>query len=260
MRADVFLVENGYAESRTRASRLIEQGCVEIDGKVISKPALDVSFGEHDIVVNNTDRFVSRGGIKLEEALDTFCIDVKGKTCIDVGASTGGFTDCLLQRGACKVYAVDSGRGQLHPRLLGDDRVVNIEGYNARSLSRDELGMFDIAVMDVSFISQTLIHPALASILSIGGIFISLIKPQFEAGRSAIGKNGIVKSPKDREMAIAKVLSSARACGFEALGLAVSPIKGGDGNIEYLACFKRTDSTAADDLVGAEIIKGIARK
>ena len=259
MRADVFLTEYGYVESRTRASKLIDRGCVAIDGKTLSKSSTDIPDGEHEVVISNTDRYVGRGGLKLEAALNSFDIDVLGKRCIDVGASTGGFTDCLLQSGAREVYAVDSGRVQLHKSLISDKRVVNIEGYNARELSRGDFGTFDLAVMDVSFISQTLIHPALSSLLLSGSYFISLIKPQFEAGRSAIGKNGIVKSEKDREKAIYRVIDSARSCGFRTIGLIVSPIKGGDGNVEYLVCFEKQDGIPTDT-VSAELVKQIARK
>ena len=260
MRADVFLTERGYVDSRTRASRLIDQGCVLIDGKTVLKASTDISDTEHDVVISNTDRYVGRGGLKLEAALESFKIDVCGKKCIDMGASTGGFTDCLLQNGAREVYAVDSGRGQLHKSLLSDNRVVNIEGYNARELSKDNFGSFDVAVMDVSFISQTLIHPAISSVIMPESVFISLIKPQFEAGRSAIGKNGIVKSAKDRENAIHRVIESARLCGFRTIGLIVSPIKGGDGNVEYLACFERTDTDHAEEVVTAQMIKQLVSK
>ena len=260
MRVDVFLTEHGYVESRTRASRLIEEGCVVIDGKTVSKPSFDIPLGEHDVIISNTDRYVGRGGLKLEAALECFNIDVQGKRCIDVGASTGGFTDCLLQKGAREVCAVDSGRGQLHKSLIGDPRVINIEGYNARELSVCELGSFDIAVMDVSFISQTLIHPALSTILPCGSVFITLIKPQFEAGRSAIGKNGIVKASKDREGAINRVLDSARLQGFKAVGLTVSPIKGGDGNVEYLACFEKTNGIVTADAVTEKQVKQTVSK
>ena len=246
MRADSFLAQNGYIESRTRAARLIDEGKVLIDGKKISKASEDIADGEHTVEITETDAYVGRGGLKLEFALKHFNIDVTQKKCIDVGASTGGFTDCLLQNGAGFVYAVDSGRGQLHRKLLDDVRVVNIEGYNARELSRDELGVFDLAVMDVSFISQTLIHKALSGVLDEGAIFISLIKPQFESGRSALGKNGIVKNSKDRENAINKVLQSAAMNNFEAIGVVNSPIDGGDGNREYLACFVKKEQCRTD--------------
>ena len=177
-----------------------------------------------------------------------------------MGASTGGFTDCLLQNGAAHVCAVDSGRGQLHARLLADERVRSVEEYNARELKCEDFGCFDVAVMDVSFISQTLIHPALSSVLSGGATFISLIKPQFEAGRSALGKNGIVKNAKDREIAVTRVINSADACGFELVGAIRSPIKGGDGNVEYLACFvKKTTDDGVNLLCGRVDIKSLCK-
>lgn len=259
MRADVFLSQNGYAESRTRAARLISEGKVLIDGRVLQKASDDIPDGEYTVEITENDAYVGRGGLKLEAALGQFEINVAGKRCIDVGASTGGFTDCLLQNGAKEVYSIDSGRGQLHPRLLSDERVVNIEGYNARELSRDELGEFDIAVMDVSFISQTLIHKALSSVLDDGAIFISLIKPQFESGRSALGKNGIVKSAKDRENAINKVLESALANSLEPIGLINSPIDGGDGNREYLACFVKRDGSVIKNRIDQKSITEISR-
>ena len=259
MRADSYLTVNGFVESRTRAARLISEGKILIDGKKIAKPSEEIVDCEHEILITEADAYVGRGGLKLEAALEGFGIDVSGKRCIDVGASTGGFTDCLLQNGAATVYAVDSGRGQLHSSLLSDPRVVNIEGYNARELSSYELGIFDIAVMDVSFISQTLIHPALATVLRDGAVFISLIKPQFEAGRSALGKNGIVKNKKDREAAILKVVESAGICGFELSGLKNSPITGGDGNREYLALFiRKKDGSPINTVIDRRLIASVA--
>ena len=226
IRADVFLTEGGYAESRTRAARLIEEGKVIIDGRVISKSSEKISDGDHDVTITQKDRFVSRGGLKLLAAIEAFGIDVSLKRCIDIGASTGGFTDCLLQFGAQSVVAIDSGNGQLHQSLKDNERVHSVEGYNAKNLGRAEFGVFDVAVMDVSFISQTVLHKNVADVLDAGAIFISLIKPQFEAGRSALGKNGIVKLPKDRERAVERVLESAEACGFDVFGVIPSPIEG----------------------------------
>ncbi len=234
MRIDVYLVEKGHCESRNRAARLIGEGKILLDGKKVSKPSETVCDGEHLIEITEAERFVGRGGLKLEGALECFKIDVEGKRCIDVGASTGGFTDCLLQHGAAHVCAVDSGRGQLHPKLIEDIRVTSLEGFNARELSPEEFGRFDIAVMDVSFISQTLLHAPIFSVLNEGGTLISLIKPQFEAGKSALSKNGIVKKAADRESAIRRVIESAEICGFEVTDLIPSPIEGGDGNREYL--------------------------
>jgi 23S rRNA (cytidine1920-2'-O)/16S rRNA (cytidine1409-2'-O)-methyltransferase len=200
---------------------------------------------------------VGRGGLKLEAALNAFPVRVEGLVMADIGASTGGFTDCLLQKGAARVYAVDAGHGQLHPRLLADDRVRSAEGMNARSLTPADLrrleaewqvshgetavndftGTVDGVVMDVSFISQTLLHPALAGLLREGGFMITLIKPQFELTKSALNKQGVVKQERDRKAAVDRVLTSAAACGFEAVSVIPSPIEGGDGNREFLAYF-----------------------
>lgn len=260
MRADIYLVENNFAESRTKAGRLISEGKVTLDGRIISKPSEDISEGDHTVEISEQDRYVGRGGLKLEAALEHFGIDVKGKRCIDVGASTGGFTNCLLQRGAASVCAVDSGRGQLHKRLLDDLRVTSVEGYNARELDPDKFGSFDIAVMDVSFISQTLIHPALKNVLLDDAIFISLIKPQFEAGKQALGKHGIVKKGPDRREAVIRVINSAALCGLEPLGVINSPIEGGDGNREYLACFVKRENLGNFDLDKVNIVKNNIKK
>ncbi len=242
MRADIYLTENKHCESRSKASRLIYEGKVLIDGRTVEKPSFEVSIGAHKVEITETDKYVSRGGLKLEYALDAFNISVASLRCIDIGASTGGFTDCLLQRGADSVCALDSGSGQLHPKLLADERVRNIEGFNARELT-ENFGIFDIAVTDVSFISQTLIHKGISRVLPIGGIFVSLIKPQFEAGKSALGKGGIVKDPKDREFAVKRVIESAALFSLELKDITRSPIKGGDGNRELLAVFVKREGS-----------------
>ena len=235
MRLDVFLVEAGHAPSRESAKRLIESGLVTLDGKVITKPASHV---EGEPVVNIVlPRYVGRGGEKLEAALQAFGQDVTGLRALDIGASTGGFTDCLLQHGAREVVALDAGIGQLHPTLRKDGRVKNIEKYNARYLNVNDTGIVDVAVLDVSFISQTLILPQIPAVLGEGGKLISLIKPQFEAGRGALNKQGVVRHPKDRLFAVSRVLEAARAVGLMPGGLMPSPILGGDGNEEFLALF-----------------------
>ena len=259
MRADLYIVSRGMAPSRTLAQKLIAAGAVTLDGRPVEKPSLDIPEGEHTLTVAETDeaRYVGRGGLKLEAALDAFRIDVTGLTLVDVGASTGGFTDCLLRRGARRVYAVDAGHGQLHPTLRTDPRVVNAEGVNARNLTPAQLASFDPSarnpdgtpfdgvtdggVMDVSFISQTLILPALRTVIRPGGRLVSLIKPQFECGPAALSKKGVVTRDRDRQAAVDRVTSSAAACGFALNGLILSPIRGGDGNVEYVACFLRTD-------------------
>ena len=263
MRADLYLTREGYADSRTLAQKLIAEGAVTVDGRPLRKPSEEISEGAHTVLVAATaeTRYVGRGGLKLEAALAAFPVDPAGLTVADIGASTGGFTDCLLQRGAARVYAVDAGHGQLHPRLLADPRVRSAEGVNARGLNPDMLrkieedwqrahaeaaaaeevfdGRVDGIVMDVSFISQTLLHPALASILREGGWMITLVKPQFELTRSALNKQGIVKQEKDRRAALDRVRSSAAACGFEVVSVIPSPIEGGDGNREFLAYVKK---------------------
>lgn len=259
MRADLYLVQNGYVSSRTLAQKLIADGAVVLDGRVLRKPSEEIGEGLHTVAVEDTadTRFVGRGGLKLEAALHAFSIDPTGLILADIGASTGGFTDCLLQKGAAVVFAVDAGHGQLHPKLLEDARVRSAEGMNARSLTSADLlaveqtwraahpdapasgfsGKVDGLVMDVSFISQTLLHPALASVLKEGGWMVALVKPQFELTRSALNKQGVVKQEKDRKAALDRVLTSAAACGFEAVSVIPSPIEGGDGNREYLAYF-----------------------
>ena len=240
MRLDLYLFERGCVSSRESAKRLIEEGLVTVNGTVVTKPAKDI-IGEPVISVTEK-KYVGRGGEKLEAALSLFGIDVSGKRALDIGASTGGFTDCLLQQGAAHVVALDAGTGQLHPRLLADSRVTNIEKYNARALQRQDVGEADIVVMDVSFISQTYILPQIPSVLAENGIAVTLIKPQFEAGRAALNKQGIVRAQKDRIRAVARVLDAAVLCGLSPVGLAPSPILGGDGNEEYLAYFVRSES------------------
>lgn len=240
MRLDVCLLEQGLVASRTEAKGLIIEGKVTVSDKVITKPSFEV-LGEEKITVDRSEkRYVSRGGLKLEAALDSFDIDPQGRFTIDVGASSGGFTDCLLQRGAARVIAVDSGYGQLAPSLRENNRVTVIENYNARYIKpRDFEFTPTLAVMDVSFISVKLIIPALIACLADGGDFVCLIKPQFEVGKGGLGKGGIVKDEKLRREAVEDVISFASLAGFEHLGLIESPIKGGDGNIEYLAHFRK---------------------
>lgn len=247
MRLDVYLNENNMCESRKKASDCIKEGLVRVNGRVVIKPAFDVSEGDTVEIVGDTCPYVGRGGYKLEGALKMFGVDVSGAVCIDVGSSTGGFTDCLLQHGASKVFAVDSGKDQLHERLRSDPRVVCMESCNARGLTPADIGQLcDVAVMDVSFISQTLLHEGVASVLKDGGLFISLIKPQFEVGKSGIGKNGIVKDEKIRRSACTKVVEKALEYGFVNVGIIDSPIAGGDGNREYLALFRLEKQKGGD--------------
>ena len=231
------MTEKGLAESRSRAQAMIAEGFVLLNGKTVKKPSAAVEDTDSVTVVERL-RFVSRGGEKLLGAIKEFSPEITGKVCVDIGASTGGFTDCLLQHGACKVYAVDSGTDQLHPSISGDPRVVKMEKTNARAITWETLGeRCDIAVMDVSFISQTLLYPAIKSVLKENGHLISLIKPQFETNAKALGSGGILRDEKARKKAVDNVLKEAEAQGLKLISLIPSPITGGDGNTEYLAYF-----------------------
>ncbi len=235
----MYLTQNEYTESRKKASDSIKAGNVFVDGKCVTKPAFEVTDDSLVDFKGESIIYVGRGGLKIEKALKEFSIDVSGYTCADIGSSTGGFTDCLLQNGALKVYAIDSGTNQLHDKLRNDKRVVCMEGVNARHIKHDSLGeKCDIVVMDVSFISQTLLYENVKEIIKNNGLFVSLIKPQFEAGRENIGKNGIVTNEKVRLSVCEKIINTAKEYGFKNLGITDSPINGGDGNKEYLALFK----------------------
>ena len=242
MRADIYLFSSGNAKSRQNAKILIESGNVIIDGKKITKPALEIDeLTEHKVEIINKSRFVSRGGEKLDFALEKFNVCVLDAICIDIGASTGGFTDCLLQKGAKLVYAVDSGHSQLDPAIENDKRVISIEKFNAKFMKKDDFPlMFDIAVMDVSFISQTLIHSSVNEVLKDDGVLISLVKPQFECGKNALNSHGIVKKASHHKDAIFKVIDSALLCGFSCMDIIRSPIEGGSGNVEFLIYLKKS--------------------
>lgn len=248
---------HGFAESRERAKRMIAAGGVLVDGRVIQKPAEEISEGEHSVTVSNEEKYVGRGGYKLEGALDAFGIDVSKKVALDIGASTGGFTDCLRQRGAARVIAVDAGEGQLAKKLCEDAGVISIEHLNARNLTRADIGgmTVDLIVMDVSFISATYIIPRFYDLLAAGGEAICLIKPQFEVGRSMLGKGGIVKDPAAHRFAIERVLQSGRENGMIPTGLIPSPILGGDGNREFLV---RLQKDGQKDLsLGSDTVRRI---
>ena len=239
MRVDVYLAASGRTQSRKKAQDLIAAGAVRIDGALVKKSSENVDENlPHHIEIEQVFKYVSRGGMKLEAALDAFRINVSHKKAVDVGSSTGGFTDCLLKRGVGGVTCVDSGVGQLHESLRADPRVTVREQFNARLLDESVTeGLCDLGVMDVSFISQTYLLPNLASVLRDGGELVTLIKPQFEAGKAALGKNGVVHNGAYRYLAVKRVLESAIGAGLDPVGLIPSPIEGGDGNKEYLAYF-----------------------
>lgn len=236
LRLDQLLVDRALADSREQAKRLILAGEVTVEGIPHPKPGQKVSETAV-IAVRERPRHVSRGGLKLEGALDAFGIDVEGRVGVDIGASTGGFTDCLLQRGAVRVHALDVGTNQLAWKLRQDPRVVSRERFNCRDLALADVGEpAGIVVIDVSFISLTLILPAACSVLAPGGDLVCLVKPQFELAREDIGKGGIVRDPALHARAVAKIESFVTSClNMAWRGVIVSPITGTDGNREYLA-------------------------
>jgi 23S rRNA (cytidine1920-2'-O)/16S rRNA (cytidine1409-2'-O)-methyltransferase len=231
-RLDVLLVERGLAESRAQAQRLIRAGLVRVADQVTDKPGARVAVGV-EIAVQARPRFVSRGGEKLDAALERFGLDVTGAVAADVGASTGGFTDCLLQRGARRVYAIDVGYGQLDWRLRKDPRVVVLERTNVRYLESLPEPV-DLVTADVSFISLGLILPVVVRWLRPGGRVVALIKPQFEAGRREVGRGGVVRDPVVRRVVLERVVGAAAELGLGLHGLMISPLRGPAGNVEFL--------------------------
>ena len=241
IRLDQLLMEKGLAESREKARRLIMAGQVLVDGQPAPKPGHTLS-PDREIVLKEVERFVSRGGEKLEGAMEAFNLDLTGKVCLDIGSSTGGFTDCMLQHGAAKVYAVDVGKGQLHWKLREDPRVVVMEEVNARYLTQADIPeLADFSSIDTSFISLTNILPAVKGILKPDGEIVSLIKPQFEAGKEEVDKGrGVITDPVIHEAVISKIRKfGTETLGLKWLGFTTSPLKGPKGNIEFLAYWKK---------------------
>lgn len=239
-RLDVELVNRGMVESRERAKAYIMSGIVYVDGEKALKAGDKVKDGVSIEIRGSTLPYVSRGGLKLEKAIDVFELDLNDKVCVDVGASTGGFTDCMLQNGASKVYSIDVGYGQLAWKLRTDDRVVNIERTNIRyldmSVFKDEI---DFSSIDVSFISLKLVLPVVYEFLSNNGYVVALIKPQFEAGREEVGKKGVVREKPIHKKVILNCLEYAKTSGFSIENLDFSPIKGPEGNIEFLVLLSK---------------------
>jgi 23S rRNA (cytidine1920-2'-O)/16S rRNA (cytidine1409-2'-O)-methyltransferase len=240
VRLDRLLVDRGLAESRTRGEALILAGRVRVAGKERVTPGTSVAPDAEITVEEPEHPWVSRGGVKLAKALEVFGLDPRGLVCLDVGASTGGFTDVLLAHGGSKVYAVDVGYGQLHARLRGDPRVVLREKVNARFLSEAEVPEpVGLAVVDVSFISATLVLAPLVKLLAEDARVVVLVKPQFESRRGEVGKGGIVRDEAVRARSVSRVVAAAEALGLTPLGVVPSPIAGAEGNVEYLAAFRR---------------------
>ncbi len=239
MRLDNLLVERGLFPSREQAQRAIMAGEVKVGTRVAAK-ASEFLLADAEVAVKSAPKFVGRGGLKLEGALDFFDVDLAGKVALDIGASTGGFTDCLLQRGAKKVYAVDVGHDQLAWKIRNDPRVVVLEKVNARSLSRKEIPEdVDLCVIDVSFISLTLILPNAFELVRANGVILALIKPQFELERSDVGRGGIVREAELHEKAKRKIASFVEAAGNVVVDLVPSTITGADGNQEFFICVRK---------------------
>ncbi len=264
-RLDVLLVSRGLATSREKAKAIIMAGDVFVNGQREDKPG--TSFDESKItsleVKGDELPYVSRGGLKLEKAMKSFDLKLDGFICMDIGASTGGFTDCMLQNGAVKVYSVDVGHGQLAWKLRSDERVVCMEKTNFRYLTREDIeDDLDFASVDVSFISLTKILIPARKLLKDGGEMVCLIKPQFEAGREKVGKKGVVREPEIHKEVIDKVIDFADIIGFKVLNLEFSPVRGPEGNIEYLVYIRKDESRNAevseiDEATGAKLLKEI---
>lgn len=234
-RLDVLLVQKGLAESREKAKTMIMEGNVFVDGQREDKAGTNFDTEAEIEVRGNTLKYVSRGGLKLEKAMKEFNISLEGMVCMDIGASTGGFTDCMLQNGAVKVYSVDVGYGQFAWKLRNDPRVVCMEKTNIRYVTPEDIAdILDFASVDVSFISLTKVLVPARELLRDGGRMVCLIKPQFEAGREKVGKKGVVRDPKVHEEVISRIVRHADEVSFEVLDLSYSPIRGPEGNIEYL--------------------------
>lgn len=255
IRLDVAVFEAGYAPSREKAKAIIMAGQVYVNNQKVDKAGTEIKRDDKLEVRGSTLKYVSRGGLKLEKAMQCFPITLQDKVCMDVGASTGGFTDCMLQNGAKKVYSIDVGYGQLAWKLRTDERVVNLERTNFRYATREQVpDEIDFSSVDVSFISLYHILPVLNSLLADNGEAVCLIKPQFEAGKEKVGKKGVVRDLNVHLEVVKKIISLAVENGFSVLGLQFSPIKGPEGNIEYLIYLKKSDEPIVDESVQPDIL------
>lgn len=245
-RLDVLLVEQGLADSREKAKAIIMSGIVYVDNNKEDKAGTIFEETARIEVRGNTLKYVSRGGLKLEKAMNNFGVTLEGKVCMDVGASTGGFTDCMLQNGAVKVYAIDVGTNQLAWKLRQDERVVSMEKTNIRYVTPEDIAdPIDFSSIDVAFISLTKVLIPVWNLLKNGGRVVCLVKPQFEAGREKVGKKGVVRDKKVHEEVVCHIMTYALSMGFEILGLSYSPIKGPEGNIEYLLYIEKPQDAQA---------------
>ena len=257
-RLDILLVEKGLAGSRERAKRMIMAGEVLVDGQKVDKAGTTVKREAEIRLLGNDIPYVSRGGLKLAKAMETFGLSLGGKTAADIGASTGGFTDCMLQNGAVKVYAIDVGYGQLAWKLRTDERVVNMERTNIRNVTVEMLeGPIDFASIDVAFISLAKVLPVAYELLKDEGEIAALIKPQFEAGKEKVGKKGVVRDPAVHLEVVENIVAFSRELGFAGRGLTFSPVKGPEGNIEYLVwlCKGRAEGNEIEASLAGEVVR-----
>jgi len=257
IRLDVALTEQGLAPSREKAKAVIMAGQVYVNNQKVDKPGTEIKPEDTVEVRGNTLKYVSRGGLKLEKAMQVFPITLDGKICMDVGASTGGFTDCMLQNGAVKVYSIDVGYGQLAWKLRCDERVVNLERTNFRYVTAEQVpDAIDFASVDVSFISLSHILPVLHTLLKADGQAVCLIKPQFEAGKEKVGKKGVVRDTAVHVEVVDRIIKLALENGYAVKGLDFSPVKGPEGNIEYLIYLQKSENAEAADVTdAAEVVR-----
>ena len=255
-RLDVLLTEQGYADTRSKAQAIIMAGQVYVDGQKADKPGISYEENVQIEVRGETCPYVSRGGLKLEKALRDFGVKPDGYVCSDSGASTGGFTDCLLQQGASKVFAIDVGYGQLDWKIRSDPRVVVMERTNIRYVTPEDLGEpLDLSVIDVSFISLKIVLPAIKALLKSTGQVLCLIKPQFEAGREKVGKKGVIRDPQTHKEVLDDFVRTVKDLDFKIMGLTFSPVKGPEGNIEFLAHLKLTEAAGIEPDVDLVVVQ-----
>ena len=260
MRLDISLQKMGLTSSRQKAKELIKQGHISVNGSICFKPSYLIKDGDDIKIIGETLKYVGRGGLKLEKIIDICRVDLNNKICMDIGASTGGFTDCMLQNGASKVYAIDVGYGQFAWKLRNDERVVCLEKTNVRYVTHEQVpDEGDFASIDVSFISLTKVLPAVLGVLGEKGQLVCLIKPQFEAGREKVGKKGVVRDSSVHREVIEMIVEYVRTQSLGILGLDFSPIKGPEGNIEYLIYLDKSRSGMHEDEVQARVDTVVAQ-
>lgn len=261
IRIDVLVTDKGFFDSREKAKRAIMAGVVLINGQMVDKPGTEVPEDAEITIKENPNKYVSRGGLKLEKAMQNYGIRLDGKVCMDIGASTGGFTDCMLKSGASKVFSVDVGYGQLDYSLRTHPQVVNMERTNIRHVTLEQIGTaLDFVSIDVSFISLKLVLPVAMSLMAEQSEIVFLIKPQFEAGREQVGKNGVVRETKVHVQVLKEITAFAQSLGFELKALTFSPIRGPKGNIEFLCYAQKNAAASGEPNSFAEDIEALVKR